>query len=64
MPRSWKTSTATRSHCGKTPRRSPQLRAAETELVQLRNRLKNAVTKEDYEEAARIRDRIKQLEEI
>ncbi len=51
-------------HCGKTPRRSPQLRAAETELAQLRNRLKNAVTKEDYEEAARIRDRIKQLEEI
>ena len=51
-------------HCGKTPRRSPQLREAETELIQLRNRLKTAVTKEDYEEAARIRDRIKQLEEI
>ena len=28
-----------------------------------RNRLKQAVTKEDYEEAARLRDRIRQLEE-
>ena len=51
-------------HCGKTPRRAPQIREAETELIQLRNRLKVAVTKEDYEEAARIRDRIRQLEEI
>jgi len=51
-------------HCGKTPRRSPQLREAETELIQLRNRLKLAVNKEDYEEAARIRDRIKTLEEL
>ena len=51
-------------HVGKTPRRSPQLREAETELIQLRNRLKLAVNKEDYEEAARIRDRIRQLEEL
>jgi protein arginine kinase activator len=51
-------------HCGKTPRRSPQLREAETELIQLRNRLKLAVNKEDYEEAAHIRDRIRQLEEL
>jgi len=32
--------------------------------MQLRNRLKQAVTKEDYEEAARIRDRIKKLEDV
>src|SRR5437660_10226420 len=50
-------------HCGKTPRRMPQSQQALSELMQLRNRLKQAVTKEDYEEAARLRDRIKQLEE-
>jgi len=51
-------------HCGKTPRRSPEIREAESELMQLRNRLKIAVNKEDYEEAARIRDRIRQVEEM
>lgn len=50
-------------HNGKTPKRLPHVRETESELVQLRTKLKSAVTKEDYEEAARIRDRIKQLEE-
>jgi protein arginine kinase activator len=50
-------------HCGKTPRRYPQTKKTEAELTQLRNRLKQAVSREDYEEAARLRDRIKQLEE-
>jgi protein arginine kinase activator len=50
-------------HNGKTPRRYPQTKKTETELVQLRNRLKQAVTREDYEEAARLRDKIKQLED-
>lgn len=50
-------------HCGKTPRRLPQSKQAQNELVQLRNRLKQAITKEDYEEAARLRDHIRQLEE-
>jgi protein arginine kinase activator len=50
-------------HCGKTPRRLPQTKQTQTELMQLRNRLKGAITREDYEEAARIRDRIKELEE-
>ena len=50
-------------HVGKTPRRLPQALKAQSELVQLRNRLKQAVTKEDYEEAARIRDKIRELEE-
>jgi len=50
-------------HSGKTPRRLPQNLQTQSELMQLRGRLKQAVTKEDYEEAARIRDRIKQLEE-
>lgn len=50
-------------HTGKTPRRRPQRKETETELASLRQKLKAAVTKEDYEEAAKIRDRIKQLEE-
>jgi protein arginine kinase activator len=50
-------------HCGKTPRRLPQNKQTQSELVQLRKQLHQAVTKEAYEEAARIRDRIRQLEE-
>ena len=50
-------------NCGKTPRRIPQDKQTQSELMQLRNRLKQAITKEDYEEAARLRDRIRQLEE-
>jgi protein arginine kinase activator len=50
-------------HCGKTPRRLPHNKQTQSELIQLRNRLKQAITKEDYEEAARLRDRIRQLEE-
>lgn len=50
-------------HVGKTPRRYPQAKKTEAELSQLRGRLKQAVTREDYEEAARLRDRIKKLEE-
>jgi protein arginine kinase activator len=49
-------------HAGKTPRRSPKARAANGELLQLRKQLQVAVTREAYEEAARIRDRIRQLE--
>jgi protein arginine kinase activator len=50
-------------HCGKVPRRLPQNKEMHSELIQLRNRLKQAVTKEDYEEAAKLRDNIKRLEE-
>ena len=50
-------------HCGKTPRRLPQAKQNQTELVQLRKQLTQAIHKEAYEEAARIRDRIRQLEE-
>jgi protein arginine kinase activator len=50
-------------HLGKTPRRLPQTRQAQTELIQLRKQLQQAVTKEAYEEAAKLRDRIRQLEE-
>jgi len=50
-------------HVGKTPRRYPQTKKTEQELTQLRTRLKQAVTREDYEEAAKLRDRIRELEE-
>jgi protein arginine kinase activator len=50
-------------HCGKTPHRLPQSKQSQSELIQLRGKLKQAVTKEDYEEAAKIRDRIRQIEE-
>src|SRR5438874_5093007 len=50
-------------HCGKTPRRLPQNKQTQSELIQLRNRLQQAVTREAYEEAAQLRDRIRQLEE-
>ena len=50
-------------HCGKTPRRLPQNKQTQQELAQLRKQLNQAVNKEAYEEAARLRDRIRQLEE-
>jgi len=50
-------------HCGKTPRHHPLTKEIQTELMHLRHRLKLAVNHEDYEEAAKLRDQIKQLEE-
>lgn len=50
-------------HCGKTPRRLPQTRQTQSELVQLRKQLTQAIQKEAYEEAAQIRDKIRRLEE-
>ncbi len=50
-------------HTGKVPRRLPQNKQTQLELVQLRKQLLQAVNKEAYEEAARIRDRIRELEE-
>jgi protein arginine kinase activator len=50
-------------HCGKTPRRLPHSKQTQTELIQLRKQLLHAINEEAYEEAARLRDRIRQLEE-
>jgi protein arginine kinase activator len=50
-------------HAGKTPRRLPQTKQAQSELIQLRKQLHQAVTREAYEDAAGIRDRIRQLED-
>lgn len=49
-------------HAGKIPRRAPRAKTAQAELAQLRQRLQSLVTEEKYEEAARVRDRIKELE--
>src|SRR5205809_6439601 len=40
-------------HCGKTPRRLPQSKQKQAELVQLRKQLMQAVHREAYEDAAR-----------
>jgi protein arginine kinase activator len=50
-------------HCGKTPRRLPQNKQTQSELLHLRKQLLQAVTKEAYEEAGRLRDQIRRLEE-
>lgn len=50
-------------HVGKVPRRLPQARQNQAELMQLRKQLLLAVNKEAYEDAARLRDRIRRLEE-
>jgi protein arginine kinase activator len=49
---------------GKAPRRQPRTKQVRAELVQLRKQLQQAVTRENYEEAAKLRDKIKQLEEV
>lgn len=49
-------------HAGKTPRR-PAVKVRAQELTRLRKDLQKAVGAEAYEEAARLRDRIRQLEE-
>src|SRR5215471_11095598 len=50
-------------HCGKTPRRLPQNKQTQSELIQLLKQLLSAVSREAYEEAARLRARIRQLEQ-
>jgi protein arginine kinase activator len=49
-------------HVGKAPRRRPGPPAAQAELLALRRRLRAAVEAESYEEAAHLRDVIRQKE--
>jgi protein arginine kinase activator len=49
-------------HLGKAPRRRPPSAARQAELVELRRRLRAAVEAEGYEEAARLRDLLRQKE--
>jgi len=50
-------------HAGKAPRRLPRAKGAQLELSQLRRKLQQLITDEKYEDAAALRDRIRQLEE-
>lgn len=50
-------------HTGKVPRRHPQNKQTQGELMQLREQLRQAVNREAYEDAARLRDRIRKIEE-
>ncbi len=49
-------------HKGKTPKQLGPKAIIRRELMELRERLSQAIEKEDYEQAADIRDRIKELE--
>ncbi len=50
------------SHCGKIPSRTPNDTKRQIEISLLRQQLYDAVKMEDYELAARLRDKINQLE--
>jgi len=50
-------------HSGKVPKRAPRNTQQQTTLIQLRNDLKRSIAAEDYETAARIRDKIKGIEQ-
>lgn len=48
-------------HVGKYPKRAPDASRKQFELIRLRNELNLAIEDEDYEEAARLRDLIKDV---
>ena len=50
-------------HSGKVPKRAPRNTQQQTTLIQLRNEIKRAVAAEDYEAAAKLRDKIKDIEQ-
>ena len=49
-------------HVGKVPRRAGSELKRENELIRLRRELERAVQREEYEEAAHLRDQIRTLE--
>jgi len=51
------------AHCGKCPVKTGKPSKKDIDLVDLRLRLQKAVEAEEYEEAAKLRDRIKQLQD-
>lgn len=50
------------AHCGKVPSRTPKDTKSRMKLLTLRQQLEDAVLKEDYELAAKLRDEIEQNE--
>ncbi len=51
------------SHCGKVPDGLMEIRQRKLRLEELRERLDQAITAENYEEAAGLRDEIRQIED-
>jgi protein arginine kinase activator len=49
-------------HCGKIPKRAPDSSQQQFRLIKLRSELRAAVEEERYEDAARLRDEIRQAE--
>lgn len=49
-------------HTGKFPKRAPEASRRQHVLIRLRNQLRTAVESESYEDAARLRDEIQQVE--
>ncbi len=49
-------------HAGKTPKRLPSVKSTQHELAAVRRKLQTAIMKEQYEEAATLRDTLKKLE--
>ncbi|MDP3387012.1 MAG: UvrB/UvrC motif-containing protein, partial [Eubacteriales bacterium] len=52
------------SHVGKTPDKGDGVMKTGTELEKLKNKLREAVELEEYEKAAEIRDKIKEMENL
>ncbi len=50
------------NHVGKRPKRVSEEMSKELELAELRQALKDAIAKEEFEEAAKLRDKIRQIE--
>ena len=51
-------------HKGKCPRRGSSAASPQAELIRLRRELGSAIEREDYEEAARLRDRMRAKEKF
>jgi protein arginine kinase activator len=49
-------------HTGKRPKHRPQGGGTSHELIRMRRQMKEAVEREDYEQASKLRDQIKKLE--
>ena len=50
-------------HIGKIPKNADELQVRDAAMLRLRAQLRQAVTNEDYEEAASLRDRIRRMEQ-
>lgn len=49
-------------HCGKSPKKIARIVKARNELEVLKEKLQKSIQKEDFEEAAKLRDKIRELE--